>query len=189
LILRSCGVGGRHGVVVEDRVRATPGWGIWDRDDARTGLASVWLFFRDLPPAVMPLDVDDRGGGRIGEDSLDASGVWPTELFVDDVLEATLSDAAADEVPEASNAAARRFRELSMDWLASAMPFAGLVAMPILEIWSAHATKLQASGMQPLQNQAKTPNTTKLVCGRRRAGESLCSGQFLLAESRVVVHE
>jgi len=43
--------------------------------------------------------------------------------------------------------------------------------------------------MQPLQNQANTPNTTRLVCGRRRGGGSSCSDWYLSAKSLVVVLE
>jgi len=120
--------------VVEDNVRDAPAWGIWDRDDARTGLESVWLFFRDLPPAIALFDVIDLGGSRIGDESLDARGVWLTEVLVDDVFEASLSDAAADAEPDASCAEGRRFRAPPREWVASAMPVVGLVVILILEM-------------------------------------------------------
>jgi hypothetical protein len=79
-------------------------------------------------------EVDDRAGGRIGDESLDARGVWLTELLVDDVFDANLSDTAADEEPANSCAEGRRFRAVPEDWLASGVPVVGLVAILILEM-------------------------------------------------------
>ena len=76
----SWAAGSNVGVVAADKDRDAPcgrGFGV------REGLSSCWLFLRDLVAGVVGFEAVVLAGGRMGEDSLDANGEGPTELFAD----------------------------------------------------------------------------------------------------------